>query len=303
MGETTRNKAYLLAISPLTPLHMGSGRSVGVVDLPIQRDTLGYPIIYASSLKGAFKSHLHRKGDTEAIKLFGPEPDENEEKYASPLSFLDAILLMLPVRVSAGNPIYVTSPLSAGRALDYITFAETFSKASYDGIKEVLRKLKDAKPHEDEIVLYGAAALDSKELFVAGERLKAGKASEEVPLEVLSGLVPEAYEDFASVLGVVDEPVFLSLVERMMIRQTRVRLDRDKKTVKKGGLWTEEYVPPGSAFFSVLLFNGKYAEHLRNIIDVERSLGTITSLKYLVVGGKESVGKGVVKLRYIGGGE
>ncbi len=299
MGETTRNKAYLLAISPLTPLHMGTGRSGGVVDLPVQRDTLGYPVIYASSLKGAFKSHLYRQGNNKATKLLGPEPDENVEKYSSPVSFLDAILLMLPVRVSADKPIYVTSPLSAGRALDYIAFAEAFSGASYDGIKDALRKLKGTEVNEGEIMLYGATT-DSKEMFIAGERLKAGKASEEALLEVLSGFVPEAYKDFTGTLGVVDEPVFLSLVERMMIRQTRVRLDRKKKTVEKGGLWTEEYVPPGSAFFSVLLFNGKYAESLEG---AEESLETITGLKYLVVGGKESVGKGVVKLHYIGGGE
>ena len=45
-----------------TPLHAGTGRGLGAVDLPIQRDrTTGYPIIQASSVKGALRAEAYGK--------------------------------------------------------------------------------------------------------------------------------------------------------------------------------------------------------------------------------------------------
>ena len=43
-----------------TPLHAGSGSSVGVVDLPIQRERVtGYPVVQASGLKGKLRSEAY----------------------------------------------------------------------------------------------------------------------------------------------------------------------------------------------------------------------------------------------------
>ena len=40
-----------------TPLRAGSGRSLGAIDLPLQRERLtGYPIVQASSLKGRLRA-------------------------------------------------------------------------------------------------------------------------------------------------------------------------------------------------------------------------------------------------------
>ncbi|MEB3860131.1 MAG: RAMP superfamily CRISPR-associated protein, partial [Desulfurococcales archaeon] len=51
-------------MSVLTPLHPGAGRSPGVVDLPIIRDSMNYPFIPGSELKGALKTLLGRKSNT-----------------------------------------------------------------------------------------------------------------------------------------------------------------------------------------------------------------------------------------------
>jgi len=40
-----------------TPLHTGSGRGLGTVDLPIQRERVtGYPMVQASSIKGCLRA-------------------------------------------------------------------------------------------------------------------------------------------------------------------------------------------------------------------------------------------------------
>jgi len=60
-------------IKSITPLHVGSGSDLGVVDLPIQREShTGFPKIEASSLKGSIRSEFVSKhGETEAEEIFG----------------------------------------------------------------------------------------------------------------------------------------------------------------------------------------------------------------------------------------
>jgi CRISPR-associated protein Cmr4 len=54
-------KAHVFYIFTVTNCHVGSGSTASEeIDLPFQRDSLGYPTIYASSLKGAIKSFLLR---------------------------------------------------------------------------------------------------------------------------------------------------------------------------------------------------------------------------------------------------
>ncbi|RLI32648.1 type III-B CRISPR module RAMP protein Cmr4, partial [Candidatus Bathyarchaeota archaeon] len=43
----------LVLVRAVTMLHPGIGRSGAVVDLPVQKDNLGFPMIFSSSLKGA----------------------------------------------------------------------------------------------------------------------------------------------------------------------------------------------------------------------------------------------------------
>jgi CRISPR type III-B/RAMP module RAMP protein Cmr4 len=52
--------ACMLYVYAETPLHAGSGRGLGGVDLPIQRERVtGYPIVQASSLKGKLRAEAY----------------------------------------------------------------------------------------------------------------------------------------------------------------------------------------------------------------------------------------------------
>lgn len=72
----------LFFIHAITHLHVGSGSSIEEeIDLPFQRDELGYPTIYASSLKGAIKSFLLKEFPSRRdviYKVLGE--DENPEE-------------------------------------------------------------------------------------------------------------------------------------------------------------------------------------------------------------------------------
>ncbi|GAB6273866.1 MAG: hypothetical protein STSR0004_07290 [Peptococcaceae bacterium] len=122
-----------------TPLHMGSGNDLGVIDLPVQREKhTGFPKVEASGLKGcmreAFNSLVlneekprvaaleerfpcvkekrpNKDGETEyhyALEIvFGPEKGD---LHAGALGFTDARLLLFPVRSALGVFAWITCP-------------------------------------------------------------------------------------------------------------------------------------------------------------------------------------------------
>jgi CRISPR type III-B/RAMP module RAMP protein Cmr4 len=54
-------KAAMLFLYCETPVHAGTGTSLSIVDLPIQRERItGLPIVQASSLKGVLRAEVER---------------------------------------------------------------------------------------------------------------------------------------------------------------------------------------------------------------------------------------------------
>jgi len=52
-------KANIMFLIAETPMHAGSGDSLGIVDMPIQRERhTDFPKIEASSLKGSMREHF-----------------------------------------------------------------------------------------------------------------------------------------------------------------------------------------------------------------------------------------------------
>jgi len=98
------------------------------------------------------------------------------------------------------------------------------------------------------------------------------------------------------------------------LKTTRVSLDYRKKTVKPGALWSEEYVPAGSLFHGVFLFSnprkGSRDSNNRANYSVDDTIRMFNELTndsesfrpfYLLVGGHETIGKGLVRVAYLAG--
>lgn len=290
--------AALLSISPVTPLHPGVGRAGGAVDLPVQRDSLGYPVIFASSLKGALKSHLwRRRHESKARELFGSEPGEQPTKPGS-LSLTDGFLLFMPARSAKGNPVMLTCPMLAERVLGLMEAVESIgSAAGLEQLKRVAEAIAGQEPAEGEVLVWGDRpvldAAGDKVLIVNGEVLRAKRGQgENFPLDVLprpfSKLIPER-------VVVLSNEDSLRVIDKSLLRVARVRLKRREKVVETGGLWSEEYVPEGAIFVAGLMASGDVLSQFRSLFFSGNNVG------YLVLGGDESVGRGIVKLSVLGG--
>ena len=109
-------KRHLLTLYTRTPLHVGSGTSVDVVDLPIMRERItGFPVIPASSLKGVLRQQgRDRLRPEDVLILFGPESGE-DTRHAGCLQIVEAKLLAFPVRSVEGCFAWLTCPLALSR--------------------------------------------------------------------------------------------------------------------------------------------------------------------------------------------
>ena len=94
----------------LTALHAGTGTELGIVDLPIQRDSLTkFPKIEASTLKGALKTNLLSVSeDKKKIYDYLGKESNNEEHEISQIGIGDASLLLFPIALRKGNYCYIT---------------------------------------------------------------------------------------------------------------------------------------------------------------------------------------------------
>ena len=73
--------AAMLYLYVETPLHAGSGSSVGVVDLPIQRERVtGYPLVQASGIKGKLRAEAYESAAYQELKKQHAERIANELK-------------------------------------------------------------------------------------------------------------------------------------------------------------------------------------------------------------------------------
>jgi CRISPR-associated protein Cmr4 len=100
-----------------TPLHAGTGQTLGSIDLPIQRERhTGVPIVPGSSVKGALRAFAVRSmKDKAKLKLvYGPETDRADE-HSGALAVTELRVVALPVRSLQEVFYWVTSPMCLAR--------------------------------------------------------------------------------------------------------------------------------------------------------------------------------------------
>ena len=289
----TESKCVLLLIRALTPLHVGSGRGASTyVDVPVQRDEFGFPTIWSSSLKGALKAGYKDKG-CEWRALFGFEPEEQPfvSEYSSALSFTDARLVLVPARVLNGVWFYLTSP-------HMLTYLNLYSEVAGLGKVEV------------PAIGNGTALISKQELVSSDGSVLVNEMSVKVRYDpnlverIFGHLLPSEILNNVKAKGliVVSDDVSKLLVNRSMLIQYRVRLDRNTKTVAERSLWSEEYLPSESLLASLIVFREvkkircQEKELSLQVDEVKNKVINNYNGKAIFIGGKETIGRGLAKL-------
>lgn len=287
----------LTLIHAMSPLHAGTGQSVGAIDLPIARERpTGVPLIPGSSIKGALRARSTGRDSQKTRDVFGPDT-ANASEHAGSVQFSDAHLLLLPVRSVRGTFAWVTSPYLIRK------LARIACEAGFD-----LASLPEP-PAADSCCVLG----DTLTIEVGTGR--------KVMFEDLDFVVDTAHEArlraFAVALGNVLFPETstdwvewrTSLIERICLIHddmmsflldtatevnAHVRLDNDTKTVAKGALWYQESLPAETVLAGIAVaaevkaVNGRTAQSAKDLLDYVASLTD----GLVQLGGKATVGQG-----------
>ncbi|MDZ4709991.1 MAG: type III-B CRISPR module RAMP protein Cmr4 [Saprospiraceae bacterium] len=298
-----------------TPLHAGSGDSLGIVDLPIQRERhTSFPKIEASSLKGALREAFEEKvGKTQKndiIKAFGPE--ENGDEHAGALGFTDARLLLFPVKSMKGVFAWIICP-------------------------KVLRQFSEALKLSVEIEINGIiSASDNQAVPLSDEtNLAFGKhivleeytfnKAIKVDLKIGSKSLADWLADNLFVSGsfwhekakkdilLLSDNDFKDFVNLSTEVITRIKIDNETGTVQSGALFTEEYLPAECVLYSLVLASPEFLNSADIKVKIENSDKTkrhekadpimkffIDGLPPVVqLGGNATLGKGLLRTKIV----
>lgn len=319
----------LLYLYVETPLHAGTGRGLAGVDLPVQRERVtGYPLVQASGIKGKLRAATRelickkepQNGEVIWKTIFGPETSAAAD-HAGALSPGDAKLLLFPVRSLAGVFAWTTSRDVLAR------FFRDAAAARYalqidDGGNATALALPPEVDAETALVSPGSAVVAGS--MVVLEDFSFRPREDRAVLNIARWLAQNALpagpeyaywrDKLRTNLVVLPENAFRDFALYGTEVVTRVRLDYDRKTVERGALWTEESLP-----CDTLLYVPLHATRARRYeADGQpakgvpeawyREGGAAEILKYIAnlqlgrlqLGGDETVGRGVVCLRFGG---
>ena len=312
----------LLFIYVETPLHAGTGRGLGAVDLPIQRERVtGYPVVQASGLKGCLRTEAQGKinqGLTkdEFFAIFGPETDRASD-HAGALSPGDAKILLLPVRSLAGVFAWVTSRQVLERLLrDLAAIKDRLPEFQpiHDTLQQHLEAIRSDPPEprgddkerwalvsEDTSVQAGDQVVLEEFAFTPKPKSEVGSIGRWLAENALPQSDEYKYwrDNLAQHLVILPEDDFRDFCLFGIEVATRIRLAPETKTVAEGALWTEEYLPSDTLLYTPLHATPSRAPGIdltaEQVLEKVRSLG----ITRITLGGDETVGRGIVYLRFL----
>lgn len=299
------NNTRMYWLQTITPLHVGAGKGVGFIDMPIMREKVtDWPLVPGSATKGVLRDHFSQNGNEKQKELidvaFGKQIID-ESSNAGSLILTDAHIVCLPVRSLYGTFAYITSPLVLER------LKRDLEAAGYKDIPLTPRPARNEALLMDGSKVVGEGQVFFEDLdFMAKEDESAKKwaemlarvifPKEPVKETVWSGILKERFV-------ILNDDCFNFLSKTGTEVTAHVRIEDETKIVARGALWYEETLPAeailaGIAWCDRVFGSEKLAEKLgvekitrRDILETYCTTDKLD----LQIGGKATVGKGRVR--------
>jgi CRISPR-associated protein Cmr4 len=319
-------KSKLFFIIAETPLHPGSGGEIsGFVDLPIQRERYtNFPKIEASGLKGCIREAFENSNkqitlnsqqininDKKIISLvFGPE--DTEEAHAGALAFTDARILLFPVKSLKGVFTWITCPMVLERFKEDLKLTgENFDYLLPEKIEEDNCWISDGSTIfiDDQIVL-------EEYTFKAEKKNEVKEIAKFFAQKIFPQQENDTYkfwrEKLEKDLVILSDDDFEQFVTSSTEVITRTRINDVTGTVdtKRGGLWTEEYLPQDTILYSIAMASAVRVEKdeakgVFNVGNPDKEAEKVLQFfelgipEVIQIGGNQTIGKGIVKTQIL----
>jgi CRISPR-associated protein Cmr4 len=301
---------FLYAVSPV---HMGAGQAIGIIDNPIQREQhTQHPCFAGSGIKGAVRHGFEALGGDKAHieRLFGPD-SRSSELHAGAVSFGDAQLVCLPVRSLRGGFVYATCPQALARAQRLLGLIGV--NANWPALPPV----QDGGCLVANPALVAERKIDGRmarllhlEAFEYEAQANGGDAVKAIGADLAARALPpgDGYAFFANKLSadlvVLSDTDFAYFARNAMLVEPHVRINEKTGTADDGGLFYTENLPPESLLVAPMLVSqtrtGKADDHLK-AGEVMAQIKAVIDGKLLQIGGDVTTGRGLVAARVLEG--
>jgi CRISPR-associated protein Cmr4 len=292
---------FLYAVSPV---HMGAGQAVDVIDNPIQRERhTGHPCFAGSGIKGAVRhSWQALGGDKNHIdKLLGPDSSSpSNDLHAGAISFGDGQLVALPVRSLKEGYVYATCPQALARAQRLLTL--TGSHITWPSLNVV----------DNQALIADRKLLSGDKLHLEAFEYST-KESEDLAriaddLSQKSMPASAEYQFFRKKLKtdliVLSDTDFSYFALNAMLVEPHVCIDEQTGTAKPGHLFYTENLPPESLLITPLLASQTRSGKKDDELSAEEVIDQIKLLineRLLQIGGDATTGRGMVVAKVVEG--
>ena len=296
-------QAKIFYIHTISPMHVGSGSDLGIVDMPIQREGhTNFPKIEGSSLKGSIREAFELKGRTDVDVLiktymsFGYDesnapsavqqafPEKSDKEFAGALGFSDGRILLFPVKSAKGIFAWATSPMILKRFMKDLELSNQEQNFEIE---------KNSIPNDSKIMI------DDNNVIL--EEYQIGVSKKESTQKIAEFLARELKNDeIQEKLIILDDDEFSDFVTLSTEIITRTKIDNSKGTVLDGALFTEEYLPCETVMYSLALASNVMTQvtQIQNFSSDGEVMNFFTSTipKTLQIGGNATIGKGIVSI-------
>ncbi len=321
-------KQKILFLSAVTPMHVGSGSELGLVDLPIQREKhTGFPKIEGSSLKGAVREAVETQEKTghevngfgpinkEDIRhLFGPEETTgHDDGYAGALGFTDARLFLFPVKSMQGVFAWITSPMVLKRLRTELEIAGMDTQKIDNALTDFDKHKGEALvPMDTKLILKDKKILLEEFAMSVQKEISMCKLAEwiadQLPQRTPERTPEKTNEQNAAIykekLVVLSDDLFRDFVSLSTEIITRTKINNETGTVAQGALFTEELLPAESILYAMVMAapvfqkqdkKGRFKDFGDNEADQVMQFFKGALPKVMQIGGNATLGKGVVQ--------
>lgn len=291
----------------LSPTHVGAGRGVGYIDLPIHRDKVtNWPVIPGSAFQRAWADHYEasepdRSVDRGLTLAFGLIPDQDQEA-SNPGALIptDARLVCLPVRSFQGTFAWCTSALALKMLRRDLALA-----GETDAPPDLVGPEAGTVLHPQESALTEGGKIYLEDLdFAAKETREADRWAQWIARRVFRDDSPWQ-DEFRRRFAVLPDVVFDFLTETGMEVTARVRIRDETKTVAPGQLWNEEVLPAETILAGLIACDRVPAQDAGDVTQDGLFASYAEKSLTLQIGGKATVGRGRVRCVFtaVSGGE
>ena len=276
-----------------TPLHIGSGTTLDIIDLPVQREShTDFPVMPSSSIKGVIRAEYGFKEVNFSPNNFPEKPEAcpenvNQEKckeffnlfghgeHEGDIIFTDGKILLFPVKSVKGVFVWITSPF----------VIERFKRDTGIDIQFNKEALKNK-----------GAVVSSEEPVISNKYLVLEELSFEAEIDnsLKNSFDMLGLDIDPKKIAVLSDDSFRYFVKNHTEVNARTRIDQTKGTVKEGALWYEELVPAETVFYNLIFSRTENNENINNVADFINN-------EIFQFGGDETLGRGFTKVSILEG--